>query len=267
MGTFEIRDRRDKNWFYLDNEYLNSYARIFGPIGTAIYVSLCRHADNTTQQCFPSVQLIAEELNIGTTAVKKYLKKLAEWQIIRVDRQRDPETKKWERNVYTLLKKSVWQKPGTRSDPGMPGTPGDKVKQESQGRQESHNNTHIINKTHIAKQASPTVDKVLMNRLIEAIARIQKYEPKGAEWNRYRKAVKELITSGRTESDILACASALQRRKEGFGLSWTPQTIVKEMPAFLAGEFGKSRRSLDGSGFSQIDSRRELARLRGGSGH
>ena len=74
QNLFKIRDRRQKGWFYLDNEYLNGYARVFGAVGTAIYVSLCRHADNETQQCFPSVELVAEELCIGRNTVTKYIK-------------------------------------------------------------------------------------------------------------------------------------------------------------------------------------------------
>ena len=58
MRTFEVRDRREKGWFYIDNEYLNGFAKHFGAIGTAIYVSLCRHADGE-QKCYPSQKLIA----------------------------------------------------------------------------------------------------------------------------------------------------------------------------------------------------------------
>ena len=55
----EIRDNRQKEWFWLDNEYLNGYARHLGTVATAVYISLCRHSDNKTQTCFPSTELIS----------------------------------------------------------------------------------------------------------------------------------------------------------------------------------------------------------------
>ena len=104
---FKVRDKRNKNWFYLDNEYLNGYAKIFGAIGTAIYVSLCRHADED-QKCFPSQELIAEELNIHRNTVRKHLDLFEEHNLIKVIRERNKDTKQWENNVYYLLDKSQW---------------------------------------------------------------------------------------------------------------------------------------------------------------
>lgn len=109
-NSFKVRDRRNKGWFYLDNEYLNGYAKIFGAIGTAIYVSLCRHADQH-QRCFPSQKLIAQELNITTRTVISYLQKFEDWRLIHIERERDEETKKWKNNTYFLLDKSEWKKP------------------------------------------------------------------------------------------------------------------------------------------------------------
>jgi len=106
----KIRDRRKKSWFYLDNEYLNGYAKIFGAVGTAVYVSLCRHVDKN-QKCFPSQKLISEELNIGERTVRNYLKKFEECNLISVERNTDKKTKKRINNTYWLLDKEVWRKP------------------------------------------------------------------------------------------------------------------------------------------------------------
>jgi hypothetical protein len=107
--SLKIRDRRDKGWFYLDNEYLNGYARIFGPVGTAIYVSLCRHANNTTQTCFPSLKTIADENGIGSeNTVRKYIRLFEEKKIISAEKKRDPDSKKYLNTIYTLLDKTEW---------------------------------------------------------------------------------------------------------------------------------------------------------------
>ena len=68
---FKGRDRRKKGWFWMDNDYLNGYAKYFGAVGTAIYVSLCRHADNDTQECFPAYKKIAEELGLVEKTIQK----------------------------------------------------------------------------------------------------------------------------------------------------------------------------------------------------
>lgn len=109
--TFKIRDRREKGWFYLDNEYLNGYAKIFGPIGTAIYVSLCRYAGINTQSCWPSQKRIAKEVGITDRTVRKHIKKFEEWNIISVTRGQNENTKRKENNIYFLMDKSVWKKP------------------------------------------------------------------------------------------------------------------------------------------------------------
>ena len=74
QNLFKGRDKRNKGWFWMDNDYLNGYAKIFGAVGTAIYVSLCRHADNDTQKCFPAMELMAEELGITRNTISKYIK-------------------------------------------------------------------------------------------------------------------------------------------------------------------------------------------------
>jgi hypothetical protein len=105
---FKIRDKRNKGWFFMDNEYLNGYAKIFGAVGTAIYVSLCRHADNE-QKCFPSENLIGEELSISDRTVRTYLGKFEKYKLIRVERTVDSRTKRRMNNTYWLLDKTEWQ--------------------------------------------------------------------------------------------------------------------------------------------------------------
>ena len=82
---FKGRDKRRKGWFWLDNDYLNGYAQFFGAIGTAIYVSLCRHSNNETQKCFPAQKLIAKENNIGERTVRQYIKIFEQYHIISIE--------------------------------------------------------------------------------------------------------------------------------------------------------------------------------------
>jgi hypothetical protein len=107
---FQVRDNRGQDQFRVDNEWLDSYAKYFGPVGSMVYFALCRHA-NRGQEAWPSIQTIAEEIGTGESTVRKYLAYLAQYHIIAVGRKRHPETKRWLNNVYVLLDKREWVMP------------------------------------------------------------------------------------------------------------------------------------------------------------
>jgi len=157
---FKGRDKRHKGWFWMDNDYLNGYAKIFGADGTAIYVSLCRHANNETQKCFPAMELIAEELGIHRNTVSKYIKTFEKHHLISIGREKDLKSKKWLNNVYTLLDKEEWdshaQILGMDSHAQLkkePRTNNIDNHAKPLGNKETHlNNTHIKETNNIATQ-------------------------------------------------------------------------------------------------------------------
>jgi DNA-binding transcriptional regulator GbsR (MarR family) len=99
---FELRDLRNKQFFQVDDLYLNGHARHCGIYATGVYFALCRHANNETQSCFPSVSLIAAKLGISEIQVKRALKTLEAHNIIKVERTPGKV------NVYYLVDKSCW---------------------------------------------------------------------------------------------------------------------------------------------------------------
>src|SRR3990167_2687808 len=99
---FEIRDMRHKEKFFLDDQYLNGYAKLCGVYATVVYISLCRHADKE-QKCWPSHAKIAEEHNISSRQVIRALKILEEKHIIKQER-----IGKKSNNRYWLIDKSEW---------------------------------------------------------------------------------------------------------------------------------------------------------------
>jgi DNA-binding transcriptional regulator YhcF (GntR family) len=156
----EIRDNRKKGWLWLDNDYLNGYARYLGVNCTVVYLSLCRHADNNTQQCFPSMQLIAEENGIHRTTVIRAIKKLEDWGIIAIKKNKK-ENGTQANNIYTLLAKTEWKdKPSSTEQHGLPSsTEQQAVSFSAQNRvaQSDTNYTHI-NKTHRTIHKNPNKD-------------------------------------------------------------------------------------------------------------
>ncbi len=104
---FKIRDMRKKEKYFVDDAYLNGYARLCSVYATAVYNSLSRHANFHNQTCFPSIERIAKQHNISRPSVIKALAKLEKYKIIRRDKQKDKKGR-WKNNFYTLLDKSEW---------------------------------------------------------------------------------------------------------------------------------------------------------------
>lgn len=99
---FEVRDLRRKEKFFMDDLYLNGYAKKCGIYATGVYLSLCRHA-NKEQSCYPSLKKISEELKVSTKQVGRAIKILESNNIIKKIR-----CGKKLNNRYLLLDKSEW---------------------------------------------------------------------------------------------------------------------------------------------------------------
>jgi len=115
-NEIEVRDYREKGWFFVDNVFIDRYSKIFGVNGSAIYFSLCRHSDNKTGKCYPSMALIGQELGITRQTVAKYVTLLEQYNLIKIEAIFDEKTKKRLNNVYTLTTKEVWLQEPCKAD-------------------------------------------------------------------------------------------------------------------------------------------------------
>lgn len=107
-APFEVRDHRRKEMYRVDDEYLNGYARLCGIFATGVYNCLCRHANHLTQTSFPSVETMADKLDISRDSVIRGLKNLEKWNIIKKEKSRSAKTGEWIHNSYTLIDKDFW---------------------------------------------------------------------------------------------------------------------------------------------------------------
>lgn len=111
----EVRDIRNKEWFWIDNDFIDKYARILGSSCAMVYLSLCRHSDNETQQCFPGIRLMSEELLLGTKTIERATKKLKDQGMITITKRKSKKGTRMN-NVYTLVSKNTWKNIGNPSD-------------------------------------------------------------------------------------------------------------------------------------------------------
>jgi uncharacterized phage protein (TIGR02220 family) len=96
-----IKDGRKRNWWWARNEIFDQWGPILKSNGLAVYLCLCRHA-NDHAECWPSFQRIARECGVHRTTVIKNIKLLESYQLIRsesrLSNSGDPDT-----NTYTIL--------------------------------------------------------------------------------------------------------------------------------------------------------------------
>ena len=102
----KIRDRRQRNWFWIDNCIIRHYGRELQASGIAVYTTLCCHADNGTQESFPSLKTMADLLNLSPSTVRRALRKLAGLGLILTEPRLRPDGGQTS-NTYILLNPPV----------------------------------------------------------------------------------------------------------------------------------------------------------------
>lgn len=172
----------------VDDVYLNGYAKTLDPHATCVYLSLCRHADRS-QKSFPSVELIAQQHNIGTRTVVRKLALLQERGLIKIEKRRRKDGRYYS-NVYYLTDKSTW-KPhvtvasGQDSSVKVKSTDKKSKKSLSQVSQWHTKGTHFIKETHLlGKTPKNNIKTEHQYYAIEYVAPLLEIDLKKAEKER-----------------------------------------------------------------------------------
>lgn len=139
----------------MDDLYLNGYAKAVSPYATLVYLSLCRHADKE-QRALPSIKRIAAEFSISPTSVKKGIKELISFNLIKKVR-----LGKRLSNEYWLLDKSNWvivaARPSLKKDDGRE-TTGVKDASRPNDSREATTKDAQGKEAHQKDSASPSAD-------------------------------------------------------------------------------------------------------------
>lgn len=226
--TFKVRDLRIKEKFWLDDVYLNGYARHLKPIATAVYLSLCRHADKG-QSCFPAEITVAEEHGISERTVRYKIALLRSWNIIRVKRTRSQKGK-WLHNTYFLLDKSEWKRPQAKSAFGS--TTG---KRQQNHRQQLPPNDPPLNVSHPIglkqpKRKDMTFKKDWYDQVLKEYQQLKSITLQGEEFKPIHQAIKTMFMSGRTPEQVIAAMRDVAKR--GY-CEWTINTVKMKLPEIL----------------------------------
>lgn len=158
MNKIRVVDKRSKEKFIVDDEYLNGYAKLCGWQGTIVYISLCRHAGKD-QTCFPSIDLMAEELAVDRKTIMKGIDTLIKWNVIGKDRIRN-DRGTWKNNSYILFDKSLWRPKPSPSQGHGPSPSQGLIQVPVEDSKETH-----IKETHIPAKIKKAVLTVRRNSL------------------------------------------------------------------------------------------------------
>src|SRR5712671_26733 len=98
----EIRDRRQKHWFWVDDAVIDEHAEALGPFGLAVYMILVRHADKYGQS-FPSLPHLQKLLGgAGRNTIRRALSLLVERGLVNYEPRKDASGRSTSHR-YTLL--------------------------------------------------------------------------------------------------------------------------------------------------------------------
>ena len=103
---FKIRDKRQDSRFYIDNEFIDGYAKVIGWPGVVVYCALARHSKD--ERCFPSIEHLAIELGVSKATIKRGVKGLRDFNIVMVE-MRTRTNQGRGSNVYYLLDRKEWK--------------------------------------------------------------------------------------------------------------------------------------------------------------
>ena len=220
---FEVRDMRIKEKFFVDDEYLNGYAKLCGISATGVYFVLCRHADKK-QECFPSKKLIAEKLGITERTVYSAIKILEEWRIIERREQGRKSNGSFKNHIYILLDKKKWKtKPQANITVGKkrhyPSANNDTTRRQSFPNKDTH-----IKDTHI-KDIAETSSAPEINLLLKEFEEINPTINYGNKTE--RKTLEELIKKWGYEKTLNTIKFAVSVQGKKYSPTITKPTQLK----------------------------------------
>lgn len=196
MTTFNVRDKRRKNWFSIDNVFLRGgWGAQLGPTGIAVYAAIALHVDVVTQSGYPSHQKIADLTGMSRRQVTRKVDELRNLRIIAT------VGKHGETLTYYLLDKEEWA-PVPALVEGVTHSHRGYDTQSQGGMTDSHTNNTHVNKTQ--EQVDAVGEKDYLEAVVDFAKAMDKNDDRPKGWRdasdgEYRicERVASLWTGGR----------------------------------------------------------------------
>ena len=118
----DVRDLRTENYFRIENELVDHWAKHIGWKAVIVYIVLCRYA-GIGFKCYPSLKTLCEHTGLSKPTIIEAINILDEWLIIDIEKK--TENGKKLVNTYYLLDSSSWDTKSliqlSNSQPRLPG--------------------------------------------------------------------------------------------------------------------------------------------------
>jgi hypothetical protein len=141
-NQIRIKDKRSGR-FMVDDSVIDIHARVIKSHALAIYIALCRHTDNQSQQSYPSLTLLQEKLGMDRRTVILGINKLVDSKLI------DKKVIPGRYTIFTLLEpKKIASKGSSKTTTGSK-TPDGSSKTHREGthiRNSAFNNSKAVDK-------------------------------------------------------------------------------------------------------------------------
>lgn len=98
-----MRDKREKNWFWLENEIVDRLD--LEPMERLLYMVLARHSDEDTSESFPSEDTLCLKTGIkDKRTIRKYINNLETKELLTVKREKGKSNRYYLNNVKVVAK-------------------------------------------------------------------------------------------------------------------------------------------------------------------
>lgn len=110
-----MRDRRDKGWFWLENELVDN--EDLKPMQRLLYMVLARHSNNETSESFPSLETLCKKTGVkDKRTITKHIKSLEEIGIIEIKRVKGKSNRYFLNNIVHTKNVGTKNVPSTKND-------------------------------------------------------------------------------------------------------------------------------------------------------
>ena len=83
-----VLDGRNFNFTLIENELIDDIEK-FDKNDLLCYMVLCRYANNSTSECYPSYKTIAEKMRVGVSTAMKAIKSLESKGVIEISSRKN----------------------------------------------------------------------------------------------------------------------------------------------------------------------------------
>jgi len=223
------RTEQRPGYFWADNELMDVYGPRIGAYGVAVYLTLCRYANNKTGQCQVKIKTVANMLNVSSRTVQRALKTLTDHGLIMIEASivEKNGARVNDANVFTIL--AVEKKPHDSQTPPVLKTPPPcQIDTPPVTVGHTNNKTHE-NKTEINKTGAAIKESAHQRLMAKRVELFGKTPNLGRE----AKALKWMLDNGFAEAQIAEHMAHVDQAAKANGFAPSLELCARQIDGYF----------------------------------